>query len=153
MKGVLNHSRNRINEIRKNQPNRQSGETFRIMSSLSFACVFSNCVMVFSNSSLFLSFLFFLAMSQISRETITLDPTASGNAGSVLADCRVDRWSKVWTHMFAKPFQVLKVWNEQTRKSLRFHCRHSFPVILKLHIIYVVGARHLCKDYKNLTLL
>jgi hypothetical protein len=30
MKGVLNHSRNRIKEIRKNQPNRQSGETFRI---------------------------------------------------------------------------------------------------------------------------
>jgi hypothetical protein len=32
MKGVLNHSRNRIKEIRKNQPNRQSGETFRIVS-------------------------------------------------------------------------------------------------------------------------
>jgi hypothetical protein len=30
MKGVLNHSRNRIKEIRRNQPNRQSGETFRI---------------------------------------------------------------------------------------------------------------------------
>jgi hypothetical protein len=30
MKGVLNHSQNRIKEIRRNQPNRQSGETFRI---------------------------------------------------------------------------------------------------------------------------
>jgi hypothetical protein len=34
MKGVLNHLRNRIKEIRKNQPNRQSGETFRIMQAL-----------------------------------------------------------------------------------------------------------------------
>jgi hypothetical protein len=31
MKGVLNPSRNRIKEIRKNQCNRQSGETFRIV--------------------------------------------------------------------------------------------------------------------------
>ena len=33
MKGVLNHSRNRIKEIRKNQCNRQSGETFSISGS------------------------------------------------------------------------------------------------------------------------